>query len=60
MAFGADPADTSMDCLDKWRHSRRKSLLVKRTCDMHVCYDRSPNISHVTYYMASQVVHRLC
>jgi hypothetical protein len=59
MAFAADPAGTSMGCLDKWMHSRRGSLLVKRTRNMYVHYDQSPKISHMlTDYMASQVVHQ--
>ena len=56
MAFAADPHGTSMGCLDKWMHSRRGSLLVKRTRNMHVHYDQSSKISHML--MASQVVHQ--
>ena len=58
MAFGADPPGTSMGRLDKWMHSRRESLLVKRTRIMHVRYDQSLKISKVTYDVSSQVVHQ--
>jgi hypothetical protein len=58
MAFGADPPGTSMGRLDKWMHSRRESLLVKRTRIMHARYDRSLKISQITNHMSSQVVHQ--